>query len=124
MLRALTVTLSLTAAFATSASAPSVGLMRLRGGADFKDKATGILFPEHLKAGGSDLQVSHERHMNHMKMDFCCQSCVLSVHFIESKIFVISVASRQCTAVSWSWRAKESDSWAGCCECVRDRTLR
>lgn len=56
MLRALIVTLSLTAAFATSASAPSVGLMRLRGGADFKDKATGILFPEHLKAGGSDLQ--------------------------------------------------------------------
>ena len=57
MLRVVFAALSLTAVLATSTSPYNSGMMRLRGGADFKDRATGILFPENLKAGGSTLQV-------------------------------------------------------------------
>jgi hypothetical protein len=57
MLRTIVGVLSLTTALATSAGSANAGLMRLRGGADFKDKATGILFPDSIKAGGSSLTV-------------------------------------------------------------------
>jgi hypothetical protein len=57
MLRFIVGVLSLTTALATSAAPANAGLLRLRGGADFKDKATGIIFPDSIKAGGSSLTV-------------------------------------------------------------------
>jgi hypothetical protein len=54
----LLISLMALAATATATSASHLGTMRLRGGADFKDKATGILFPETIKSAGSTLKVS------------------------------------------------------------------
>ena len=59
MLRAVVAVLSFSTVLATS-EFPNAGLIRLRGGADFKDRATGILFSDSIKAGGSTLQVSRE----------------------------------------------------------------
>ncbi len=56
MLRVVSFSLLVATAVA-DVSAPSASAMRLRGGGDFKEKATGIIFPENIKSGGSTLKV-------------------------------------------------------------------